>query len=80
MNEKRALVRPPGPRLADGLLTHLDRQPVDLALARRQWEGYAAAMESEGWQLVEVEPEGRGVEGRHRAARMLPDSSGSGRR
>ena len=56
MNDKRALVRPPGPRLADGLLTHLDRQPVDLALARRQWEGYAAAMESEGWQLVEVDP------------------------
>ena len=56
MKEKRALVRPPGPRLADGLLTHLDRQPVDLALARRQWEGYTAAMESEGWQLVEVEP------------------------
>jgi len=56
VNDKRALVRPPGPRLADGLLTHLDRQPVDLALARRQWEGYAAAMESEGWQLVEVDP------------------------
>ncbi len=55
MNGKRALVRPPGPRLAAGLLTHLDRQPVDLALARRQWEGYAGAMESEGWELVEVE-------------------------
>jgi dimethylargininase len=53
---KRALVRPPGPRLADGLLTHLERQPVDLALARRQWEEYAAAMESAGWELVEVGP------------------------
>ncbi len=53
---KRALVRRPGPRLADGLLTHLDRQPVDVALAERQWESYAAALESEGWELVEVGP------------------------
>jgi dimethylargininase len=53
---KRALVRSPGPRLADGLLTHLGRRPVDLALAHRQWQGYAAAMESEGWELVEVAP------------------------
>jgi dimethylargininase len=53
---KRALVRQPGPRLADGLLTHLDRVPVDLDLATRQWEGYAAAMQTEGWELYEVEP------------------------
>ncbi|MEJ7831642.1 MAG: dimethylargininase [Nocardioides sp.] len=53
---RRALVRRPGPRLADGLLTHLDRRPVDLDLAHRQWEGYAAAMRAEGWELVEVAP------------------------
>ena len=53
---KRALVRAPGPLLADGLLTHLERRPVDLSLARHQWEGYAAALESEGWELVEVAP------------------------
>ena len=52
----RALVRRPGPRLADGLLTHLERQPVDVGLAARQWETYAAALESEGWELVEVAP------------------------
>ena len=52
----RALVRRPGPRLADGLLTHRARQSVDVALAQRQWEGYAAAMESAGWELVEVAP------------------------
>jgi dimethylargininase len=51
-----ALVRRPGPRLAEGLLTHLDRVPVDLDLARRQWDGYAAAMQREGWELYEVEP------------------------
>lgn len=54
--QKRALVRRPGSRLADGLLTHLERVPVDVDLARRQWLGYAAALQSEGWELVEVEP------------------------
>ena len=54
--KKQALVRRPGPRLADGLLTHLERVPVDIGLAHRQWEGYAAAMQTEGWDLYEVEP------------------------
>ena len=50
----RALVRRPSPRLADGLLTHLDRQPVDADLALRQWEGYVAALAGEGWEVTEV--------------------------
>lgn len=54
--EKRALVRRPGPRLDEGLVTHLERVPVDVDLARRQWLGYAAAFQSEGWDLYEVEP------------------------
>jgi dimethylargininase len=54
--QKRALVRRPGPRLDEGLLTHLERTRVDLDLARRQWLGYAAAFQSEGWELYEVEP------------------------
>jgi dimethylargininase len=53
---KLALVRRPGPRLADGLLTHLERVAVDEALATRQWEGYVAALRTEGWECVEVEP------------------------
>lgn len=53
---RRALVRRPGPRLAEGLVTHLARSPIDLAAAYRQWEGYVAAMETEGWQIVEVPP------------------------
>jgi len=52
----RALLRRPGPRLAEGLLTHLERTPVDLDLAARQWDAYAAALEREGWELYEVEP------------------------
>ena len=54
--QKRALVRRPGPRLAEGLLTHLERVPVDMEMARRQWHGYAAALQAEGWELYEVEP------------------------
>ena len=50
----RALVRRPSPRLAEGLLTHLDRTPVDADLAVRQWEGYVAALAAEGWEIVEV--------------------------
>jgi dimethylargininase len=50
----RALVRRPSPRLADGLLTHLDRSPVDADLALRQWEGYVAALAAGGWEVVEV--------------------------
>ena len=53
---KRALVRPPGPHLDDGLLTHLERSPVDLDLARRQWEGYVEALRAEGWETIEVPP------------------------
>ena len=50
----RALVRRPSPRLAEGLLTHLDRTPVDADLALRQWEGYVAALAGEGWEVTEV--------------------------
>jgi dimethylargininase len=53
---KRALVRRPGPRLAEGLLTHLERVPVDTEKAKRQWLGYVAALQAEGWELFEVEP------------------------
>ena len=52
----RALVRRPSPLLADGLLTHIERVPVDGDLARRQWQGYVAALEAEGWETVEVPP------------------------
>ena len=53
---RRALVRRPSPRLADGLLTHLDRVPVDAELAARQWAGYVGALVSAGWQPIEVPP------------------------
>ncbi|PRY63710.1 dimethylargininase [Knoellia remsis] len=54
MTRRTALVRRPGPRLAEGLVTHLDRSPIDVDLAMQQWESYAAALRSAGWHLVEV--------------------------
>ncbi|WP_063733987.1 dimethylargininase [Streptomyces sp. RTd22] len=51
-----ALVRRPSPRLADGLVTHIDRKPVDAALALRQWEAYVAALTTHGWETVEADP------------------------
>jgi dimethylargininase len=42
--------------LDQGIVTHLERVPVDLALAGRQWEAYVAAMASAGWAIAEVDP------------------------
>ena len=51
-----ALVRRPGPRLDEGIVTHLTRQPVDHRLAVAQWERYVQAMADHGWDIVEVPP------------------------
>ena len=52
----RALVRRPSPRLSDGLVTHIDRLPVDADLAVEQWRGYVDTLTATGWQTVEVTP------------------------
>jgi len=54
VTRRTALVRRPGPRLAEGLVTHLERSPVDLDLAIEQWEAYAGCLRSAGWETVEV--------------------------
>jgi dimethylargininase len=51
-----ALVRRPGPRLAEGLVQHIERQEVDVALALRQWQAYVDVLAAAGWRIVEVEP------------------------
>jgi dimethylargininase len=51
-----ALVRRPGPLLADGLVTHVERMPVDPDLAIAQWHAYVAALGEHGWDVAEVEP------------------------
>lgn len=54
MENRQALVRRPGPRLAEGLLTHLERTPVDVDLALQQWTAYVDALRAEGWETIEV--------------------------
>jgi dimethylargininase len=51
-----ALVRRPGPRLVDGIVTHVERVAVDVELAMRQWEAYVDSMRAHGWTIVEVPP------------------------
>jgi len=53
---KRALVRRPADSLAEGQITHIERRPIDLELARAQWDEYVAALQGEGWLTTEVEP------------------------
>ena len=53
---RRALVRRPVDILAEGQITHIDRVPINLELARAQWAGYVAALEAEGWATTEVAP------------------------
>jgi len=54
MTAKRALVRRPGPQLAEGLVTHIDRVPIDEVLAVEQWHAYVAAVEDAGWETIDV--------------------------
>jgi dimethylargininase len=63
VHAKKALVRRPGRRLGEGLVTHIERSSVDAAIAMKQWEGYARAFVHAGWRVTEVEP-----------ARECPDS------
>ena len=63
VHTKKALVRRPCRRLAEGLLTHIERSAVDVDIAMKQWEGYVRAFVDAGWRVTEVEP-----------ARDCPDS------
>lgn len=51
-----ALVRRPSSRLAEGIVTHISRSPVDVALAERQWASYVEALRTFGWRICEVPP------------------------
>lgn len=56
MPSKKALVRRPGPRLAEGLVTHIEREAIDVGLALDQWEAYVGTLRAHGWETVEVDP------------------------
>jgi dimethylargininase len=55
-SERIALVRRPSPRLGDGIVTHVERRPVDAALAMRQHDAYVAALEAAGWHVRRLPP------------------------
>lgn len=51
-----ALTRAVSPRMADCELTHLQREPIDIALAKAQHAAYEAALLGLGCQLVPAAP------------------------
>src|SRR5882672_8258412 len=51
-----ALVRPPTPSLQQGVRTHIDREPIDFALALEQHARYVDALRAAGAEIVEVPP------------------------
>jgi len=51
-----AIVRRPSPALADGIVTHLQRAPVDPGRALDQWEAYVGALREHGWAILEAAP------------------------
>ena len=46
-----ALVRAPSIRLAEGIVTHIGRTPVDVTLARVQHAAYAEALAASDWMI-----------------------------
>src|SRR5262249_41830347 len=42
--------------LSEGLVTHIEREKVDVDLALEQWEAYAEALRTHGWETIEVDP------------------------
>ena len=50
----KALVRRPSPRLAEGIVTHIERSDVDVELAFAQWERYVATLADAGFEIVEL--------------------------
>lgn len=56
MTRHLAIVRPPSASIADCLLTHREREPIDLALARRQHAAYREALARLGREVIALEP------------------------
>ncbi len=50
-----ALVREPAASLQQGIVTHIEASPIDLDLARAQWQGYVDALASSGWSIERVD-------------------------
>lgn len=51
-----ALIREPSARLDEGIRTMIEREPLDLELAGKQWRAYVDALETNGWRTILVPP------------------------
>jgi dimethylargininase len=51
-----AIVRRPSPQLDEGIVTHVERSPVDAGRALAQWEAYVGALRDHGWEILEAAP------------------------
>lgn len=51
---KIALVRRPTSSLVEGIVTHIDRVPIDIELAMQQHADYCDALGAAGWKIHEV--------------------------
>ncbi|WP_432076325.1 dimethylargininase [Streptomyces wuyuanensis] len=56
MPSRKALIRRPSSRVADGLVTHVERRAVDPRVALSQWKEYGEALRAHGWETIEAEP------------------------
>src|SRR4051812_9752579 len=54
MTDRVALVRRPSSRMAEGIVTFGEREPVDAELAARQHASYVEALTRAGWPVHEV--------------------------
>ena len=54
-NRGTALVRPPTADLSQGIVTHLERMPIDVDLAQEQHAAYCAALTAAGWAVHKVD-------------------------
>jgi dimethylargininase len=54
VDERVALVRRPSRRMAEGIVTHSERAPVDAGLAANQHAAYVGAIADAGWTIREV--------------------------
>ncbi len=48
------IVRRPAASLNDGIVTFREREPLDLELAKSQWDAYTRVFDERGWNIVEV--------------------------
>ena len=54
MFAQHALIRRPSSRLADGIVTHLERSPVDVEKARTQWQAYVDALHAADYRIADA--------------------------